>query len=359
MTEPRAGHPPTNVGPEGDGGVSLLWLAAVLVRERRVLMAVTAVGLVLSLVAALLRERSYTTAFSFLPQAGQDPSRAGLASLAGQFGISLGALSGAAEPPQLYADLLVTRGVLEPIARDSFAGAGDAARLVPLPDFLKIRGENMPIRIDKTLRKLRLQVISTTVATRTTGMVTVRVRTKSAAVSLAIAERLLQGLNTFNLITRQSQAREERRFTEGRLEEARTSLRSAEDVLQRFYQANREFTSSPALTFQRDRLQREVTLQQQVVASLAQQYEENRIREVRDTPVITVIEVPRQAARPDPGLRILIVFAGVVAGLFTGVLLVLVRDAWSRHRSTGHDPALAMLSTEWRHIRDGFGRKAV
>jgi uncharacterized protein involved in exopolysaccharide biosynthesis len=169
-------------------------------------------------------------------------------------------------------------------------------------------------------------------------------------VSLKIAERLLEGLNYFNLITRQSQARQERRFTEGRLEAARASLRAAEDVLQRFLQANRQFAESPALTFQRDRLQREVLLQQQVVVSLAQQYEENRIREVRDTPVITIIETPILAARPDSRLWALIVCLGTVGGFCVGVLIVISRDAW-RDRAMQRDPALGLLSSEWKRIR--------
>jgi uncharacterized protein involved in exopolysaccharide biosynthesis len=205
--------------------------------------------------------------------------------------------------------------------------------------------------VEKTLRALRKKVVSTTVATRTTGMVTVQVRTKSPYVSLKIADRLLEGLNYFNLITRQSQAREERRFTEGRLEAARASLRAAEDALQRFLQTNRQFAESPALTFQRDRLQREVLLQQQVVISLAQQYEENRIREVRDTPVITLIEKPTLAARPDPGLQALILSLGAVAGFCVGVLIVMFRDAWATGGALGRDPAFALLSSELKRVR--------
>jgi uncharacterized protein involved in exopolysaccharide biosynthesis len=308
-------------------------------------------GISLGLAIALLRPKTYTTTFSFLPQSAPDPTRAGLAGLAGQFGISLGALVGEPQSPQLYADLLMTRAVLGPIAIDSFPVGPDNVTKVPLAAFLRLGNDVPPVVVEKTLLVLRKKVIATTVATRTTGMVTVRVRTKSPYVSLKIADRLLEGLNYFNLITRQSQARQERLFTEGRLEAARASLRAAEDVLQRFLQANRQFAESPALTFQRDRLQREVLLQQQVVVSLAQQYEENRIREVRDTPVITIIETPILAARPDPRLRALILLLGTVTGFCVGVLIVIARDAWTSDRAIGRDPAWALLSSEWKRFR--------
>jgi uncharacterized protein involved in exopolysaccharide biosynthesis len=298
----------------------------------------------------LLRATTYTTTFSFLPQATQDQARAGLTGLAGQFGLNLAALGGSQPPPKLYADLLLTREVLDPIATDSFPVDADTARRVALAEFLDV-GRGSPLLVaDKTLRALRRKVISTSVATSTTGMVSVGVRTRSSYVSLAIAKRLLDGLNLFNVVTRQSQAREERRFTEARLAEARAELRAAEDAMQHFLQTNR-MTESPELTFQRDRLQREVTLRQQLVTGLAQRYEENRIQEVRDTPVITIIESPVLAARPDPRLRLLIVLLGTAAGVLTGILAVLVREWWVLEGTRRSDPGLALLASEWRRIR--------
>ena len=349
MTEPRLRPPANEPSIATDESVSLLWLLAVLVRDRRIILSCMAAGIALGLAVALLRPRSYTTTFSFIPQSSQDQSRAGLAGLAQQFGISVGDLASGTPSPQLYADLLGTRAVLEPIAKDSFA-VGPDNRRKPLAEILGVGDDEPAVLVEKTLRALRKNVIGTAVATRT-GMVSAQVRTRSPYVSLQIAERLLDGLSHFNLITRQSQAREERRFTEGRLEAARASLRAAEDALQRFLQVNRELAESPALLFQRDRLQREVALQQQVVTSLAQRYEENRIREVRDTPVMTIIDTPSLAARPDSRFIGLILLLGAVAGSCVGVLAVISRDAVRSDRASGRDPALALLSSEWKRIR--------
>jgi uncharacterized protein involved in exopolysaccharide biosynthesis len=350
MTDPRIRPPSSEPSIAQDESVSLLWLVAVLVRDRRVILSLTAAGTILGLALALLRPKSYTTTFSLVPQSSQDATRAGLQSLAQQFGIPLSALGGTSQQPQLYADVLLTRTVLEPIATDSFVVSADTARRVALWRFLGVDDGESSVRIEETVRALRRDVLATGVAMRT-GMVTARVRTQSPYVSLQIAERLLEGLNHFNVVTRQSQAREERRFAEGRLAATRVSLRAAEDALQRFLQVNREFVESPPLLFQRDRLQRDVQLQQQVVTSLAQQYEENRIREVRDTPVITMIETPSLAARPDPRLIGLILLLGAGAGAAVGVLTVLAREAWTSTRTVGRDPALALLSSEWKRMR--------
>jgi uncharacterized protein involved in exopolysaccharide biosynthesis len=332
-------------------GVSLYWLMRVILRFRASLMWYCVVGFFVGLTVILVRRPQYTSSFAFLPQAGQDPSKAaGLASLAGQFGISLGALGGSSQPPQLYADLLTTREVLLPIAKDSF-DVELGSRRTRLPDFLKVRESTEPLILDKTLRILRRDVISSVVATRTTGMVTVNVRTHSPVVSLRIAERLLDGLNRFNLVTRQSQASEERRFTESRFEASRVALREAENRLQAFLQQNRQYSNSPQLSFERDRLQSDVSLRQQVYQSLAQQYEDARIKEVRDTPVITVIEKPILPARPDPQLRAWILGISVIAGGLLGLLVAMFRTSRAERIEAEFDPEQRAFREEWTRLR--------
>lgn len=332
-----------------DEPLSPLRVLTALLRGRRTIIACTVIGLALGVTAALLRPRTYTTTFSFIPQGAQDLSKGGLASLAGQIGVSLGAAAGLSQSPQIYADLLQTREVLVPVATGRYALTPGAPVQVPLSTFLDVKGDDSALVVEKTLRKLRKEIVTSSVATRTTGVVTVTVHTESAAVSLEIAQRLLDGLNRFNLVTRQSQAGEERRFVQARLNEAREALRSAENAFVSFLQTNRQYTNSPELTLVRDRLQREVSLQQQVVASLAQNYEDARIREVRDTPVITVIESPTRAVEADPRGRAALLAGGVLGGAFVGMLLVLVLNGLRRMRLT--DPGFFDLVREWRRAR--------
>lgn len=336
----------------GSSDITLVGVVALLLRERQRLLAFTTVAIVVSVVAVLLKDRTFTTTFSFVPQAAQDPSRAGLASLAGQFGIPLGSVSGGGQQsPQMYADLLRTREILAPVANDSFFLADNETRL-PLSNILGIRRSSPAIRLARTIVALRSEVVSASVATRTTGVVTVSVRTVSPAASRDIALRLLDGLNRFNLLTLQTRAREESRFTERSLAAARTTLRIVEDSLQTFLQANRVGAeSSPALRFERERLQSSVDLQRQVVGSLAQQHEQSRINEVRDTPVITVVEAPILPVLPDARGGVATVAMGAMVGLALGLLYVLGRDALERRRVDGSDPDLDSMLSEWSRLR--------
>ena len=330
--------------------LSLLWILAVLLRERRTILSLMALGIGIALLITLLRPPGYTTTFSFVPQSIQDPSRSGLANLAGQFGLSLGNVTGEAQSPQFYADLLETREILEPVASDSFAVADPTSPRVWLPEFLGIRGASSGIMVDNTVRRLRDRIIRATAASRTTGVVTVTVRTESPNVSLGIAQRVLAGLHKFNLVTRQRQAAAERRFVEGRLMEARAALRAAEDALQAFLQSNR-VANSPQLTFQQERLQRQVGLKQQILAGLEEQYENAQIREVRDTPVITTVERPAIAVRSDPRNLLINLLAGASVSLLIAVSVILLRDELERRRSGTPDAAIALLQREWKRLR--------
>jgi uncharacterized protein involved in exopolysaccharide biosynthesis len=332
--------------------IAVPWILSVLIRGRRTISLVVAVGFFLALAAALLRSTYYTSSFSFVPQTNQDQSRSGLASLAGQIGINIGSLTGQAQSPQLYADLLQTREILIGVARDTIVD--ENGKSVPLTQFLGEKGSSAPVVWERTMRDLRNKIINSSVATRTTGMVTVTVRTRSPRASFAIARQLLDGLNRYNIQTRKSQAGEERRFIEQRLTITRGELRAAEDALQQFLQVNRQY-GSPDLTFKKQRLESEVTLQQQVVNGLAQQYEDARIREVRDTPVISVLESPTIPVLPDPGGRALTVVLGTLAALAVGVAYILVRAGWARQRAedTGED-SYDTLATDWRKLRTRF-----
>jgi uncharacterized protein involved in exopolysaccharide biosynthesis len=330
--------------------VPFAWVIATLLRRSKTILVVGAIGFALSLAVALIRPPTYAASFSFLPQSTQDQARSGLASLAGQFGIPIGSLSGASQPPQLYADVLESREVLGALASDSFQVTLASGKRGPLAAFLRIDDSDATIRSERTFQRLRSRVVSTGVAARTTGVVNATVRTASPRVSFEIAQRLIDGLNQFNRVTRQSQAREERRFIEGRLDEAKGALRSAEDALQAFLQRNRQFVSAQ-LKFEQDRLERTVTLQQQMVNNLAQQYEDARIREVRDTPVITVIERPMLPALPEPRRRLTIIVLGTAIAFGLGMMIALIREGWKRQHALEGEASYQELAEEWGRVR--------
>jgi len=275
----------------------------------------------------LVFPRSWTATAAFTPQmASLDRGR--LAGLAAQLGVGLPGQD-PAQQPSFYSELLQSSTLLRLAVDSPLAVVGsDSTQIVLLRDVIGGHSDDPRVRSERAVEALRLWI--RVESTLKTGIVTLEVHTRRADLSQAIAERLLGEVDRFNRQTRQSQARQERQFLEARLDEARDSLRSAEDAMQAFLQRNREFSSSPQLTFERNRLDRRITDREQIVTTLAQAYEQSRIDEVRDTPLITVLQFPTQPALPDRRFLLLKMLLVYLGGTGLTVLLVVWRESARR-----------------------------
>jgi uncharacterized protein involved in exopolysaccharide biosynthesis len=191
-----------------------------------------------------------------------------------------------------------------------------------LIEIMRVRAADDTLRLREGVR--RLAELSATAIDRRTAVVSLTVRQNDRHLAASVANRMVQLLNTFNLQQRQSQSREQKRFAGERLREAAGELQQAEAALLRFLQTNRTYRGSPLLEFEASRLERDVQLKQQVQLSLTRAYEEARIAEVRDTPVLTIIDHAVPAARRAWPRRRVIVLLAFAAGLLAAALTVYV-----------------------------------
>jgi uncharacterized protein involved in exopolysaccharide biosynthesis len=311
------------------------------------------IGAVVAGALVISKPALYRATASFVSQGG-NAARAGLAaSLAGQFGLTL-PNGNQSFPPELYSNLLKSRVVLLPIVHGTFVMPEMGGKRVSFLDLFKIQGKSMAEREDRGVNLLASMVMVS--VDKNTGAVGFSAATKWRSVSFAIATALLNGINNFNASTNQGQAAAERQFLEGRLTVAGDDLRAAEDRLEHFLQTNREVGSSPALMLEEQRIQREIDSRQQVFISLTQLYADARMREVRDTPAITVIEPPSVPALPEPRGRLIAVLLGFFLGGFVGVFLVFVSETMARYSDSGSAEAnefidvLLEIKEEWRRL---------
>lgn len=303
--------------PFEEDDIDVAELASFVRRHRRTLGLCLLAALTLSIGVAMALPRTYTTTASFIPQGRSQTSA--LASLASQFGLSV-PFSDASRSPGFYAALLLSKNVVANVLDRTYTtSAADGAKTVTLVDYLRGRGETADLRRHSASAKL-LRRVSVGVDQKA-GLVRLEVKLRDPLVSRDVARAFIAEVDSFNLRSRQSQASSERRFTEGRLAEARAEARQADDELQAFLQRNRDFRTSPQLTFTYDRLVDNVNLRQQIYTSVAQAFEQARIEEVRDTPVISVVESPILPARADspPFGRALV--AALLLGALAGALL--------------------------------------
>ena len=319
--------------------ISVLFLLKALLRHRYAVVGTSLAVAFLVGVMGLLGKRTYTARGSFIPES---PDRGGgtAAAIAGQLGINLsGSAGGSGQSPEFYATLVRSRAVLAQVLTDTFTlreplkeGGLHSGTLL---DVISIRTPNAALRQELGLRWLEERVTAT--PTARTGIVRVMVKTTSPELSGSVAQRILHHVDDFNRGKRQTRAAAERGFTQQRVKEAADSLQHAENRLRQFLNANRQYQNSNDLVFQHDKLEREVVLRQQLYASLAGAFEEARISEVRDTPVISVLEHPGIPLFPDPRALAEKVAVGLIAGGMIGFLLALFREMFSKGRASGQE----------------------
>ncbi len=316
--------PPGRVALEDE--LSLPEMARLLRRERRFVATFGVVLMLLVVGFTVLRGRTYTSTAVFVPQ-NPEGTLSQFSGLAAQFGLPVTAADPSSSPA-FYVSLLKSRDVLREVvlSRYRFAWRSDTLGGT-LIDLYEASGKTPEARRDATVKRLLddLEIMTD----RETGMVSIEVTTPWSPLSQQVAARLIEMVSHFNLLTRQTRAGAERRFVEARLKEAADSLRLVENRHKAFLQANRDFRNSPQLKFENDRLERDVQFQQQLYTSLAQSYEQARIDEVRNTPVITVLEPPDLPASPDPRRTILKALLGLIGGLALGFFLRLARHLYS------------------------------
>lgn len=297
----------------------MMWLVNVVIRRRSVVIMPAIVLAILVGVGSLLGHRLYTSTALVMPQATNGGS--GLSGLAADFGVTL---SGAdpSQSPDFYAEVLAARGMLESIVDKPYIIDRDSTVL--LRDVMGVTGATLARRREVAI--VRIAHATAIVVSRKTGVVTLSVTLPDPIVAREVAARYLDLLNQFNVTTRQSQATAERRFAGEQVSEAEAVLRQDEDQLQLFLERNRDYRNSPPLSFQFDRLSRAVAMQQQIFTALSQQYEQAKIQEVQDTPVLTVVQAPEAPVLPDSRHVALKVMAALILGGGVGALWALWRE---------------------------------
>jgi uncharacterized protein involved in exopolysaccharide biosynthesis len=323
----------TNGTPAPQASGTLLGFLNALLRGRNLILGTT-FGLVAIVVAiTLLRPKDYVAESGFVPQTSES-NRNALSGLAAQFGVSVPSGS-QSERLDLYARVLESRELLQRAAAAEYTVAeavnDKAKRKGNLIEVLGIEAKTEPLRRRKIVKWLERNVVPG--IDKESGVVGLKTYAPDPRLAEQINRNLLSLLDEFNLQTRQTQAAAKRKFAEERTKQAQQELRAAEAALESFYQNNRRFNQASQAAFTAARLERGVELRQQVYIALAQAYEQARIDEIRDTPVLSVIEPPEGTAEDPSSIVRNVVLAGLV-GVLLGITLALGREALRYHKSS-------------------------
>lgn len=317
---------------------SMIGFVNVLLRHRGLIAAGALIGLVIALAGSLRETRYYTTGVEFSPRGASSGLLAGIAA---QYNLSiLGA--DPSQSVEFYESLVKSSELSRRVAGREYQVRVNG-RLVrgTLPGFYKIHAGSKDAEINLAAVELRDHIGAT--SNRRTGIVTFYVSAPYADLTQQIGNNIVSELDVYNTERRRSQVTQERVFIGKRVDESRIALSQAENDLRGFLEVNREYRSSPSLTLEYDRLQREVARRSEIYTSLAEAEERARIEEVRDTPAITIVQPATLPMSPDIGNGIRNILLAAIAGMLIGIVLAFVRER-IRETEADHQPAYATFT---------------
>lgn len=352
--------PPAQVGlradsPEpGRNDFDLIPVATVLVRRRGLILLFVLVAGLIGVAHALLTEHRYVAGAMFTVAETPSTQLSQLGGL-GALATSLGAtIPGVGGNTALFTAAITSRPVLDRVLdttitvvlRPNRSGTREAP--IRLLDWYEIDGAVAAERFEEG-RKILSKKMDVSVDNRS-QIITLRVEDRDAGVAAAVAKLLLAELNRFNLETRTSVTRETRLYLERMTADAREQLRQAEDALLAFRERNRRTDGSPSLQLEQAQLQRQIDVRQQVYLQMALQLERARSDEVRDTPVLTVIQEPAPPYRRSWPRRKLMVLLWMVGG-FAAAIIWVAAASWTAQNNAARVPSWLAFKRELADAR--------
>jgi uncharacterized protein involved in exopolysaccharide biosynthesis len=256
----------------------------------------------------------------------------------------------------LLAEIVMSRTVIYSVLAKVYQVPGSEPR--ELLSILDVEGDSRSERLEKGWERFRQEVL-TVKEDMDTGIVRVYVKTRHPELSAKVNNDLLEGLGFYLTSERTKDASREKLFIQQRLEEIKLQLEDSEEALKAFRERNVRINDSPALLLEEGRLRRRVRVEEEVFVELQRQYEIAKIEEVRNQPLLRVLDRAVPPVEPSEPQRLLFVFAVACVAFVISVVYVIlrsyVRSVYGRATEPLLEPLRRDLAKIWWFRRAGPG----
>lgn len=248
---------------------------------------------------------------------------------------------------EFYLYILRSPRVLDEIISKTYE-LSDGSR-VTLPDLLNVRRSgNQERRIRATRSRIRRSI--STERMRDARLVRFAVTTRWPEVSYAIAQGLLEALDSFRSSVIQESAHVERAFIKEQLTGIQAEIVAWEDSLQAFLAANRVIMDHSELIFTRRSIQTELEQRRNLHWELRRAYVESSMNAARVVPSLLVTAHPRLPRLPRrTDFEFMTLVPPLLSGLFAGAVLTLVRE-WVRRNWDYNNPTVLAVRDAWPRL---------
>ena len=272
---------------------------------------------------------TYTSVAKILPLSEGANSGGGVAGIASQFGINIGAsgsasgLSESSMVPYIIKSRRMARNLLE----DSFSTAkfGKEKKLINIL-FSDTLNQNFSSKQESKAINNVLEMISIKGGGVASPLIRLSVVSFEAHFSSEIANSIIENLNALMSEFKLKQVTEKKSFIDSRLFEISFKLKIAEENLRDFRKQNRSIYSSPALMLEQTRLIRDLEMFTQMHLTLVTQSEMIKIEEVSKSTMLQVLDKPEVPIKKTSPKESRVLITWMFAGLCMSFIYIFVKE---------------------------------
>ncbi|MGA9364070.1 MAG: Wzz/FepE/Etk N-terminal domain-containing protein [Bacteroidota bacterium] len=326
---PKGGQDPTLSGQESSSTerkpIDWIELLSAVWKSRKLIASVVGLVTVLAVIYSLILPEYFRSTATLLPET-EKSKLAGLgdlSELASLAGVSTGEVS----LTKLYPTIIKSESVLKIVIYAQYQ-TNKFKDPVNLIQFWEIKGKTPEQAYEAGLKALG-NGLDVSLDLKT-GVVSISMETREPQLSADIINNITSELDKFIRTKRTTNASEQRKWIEGRLVEVKRDLEKSEGVLKEFRENNRRVIDSPQLLMEQDRLIREVQINSTLYIELKKQYELAKIEEIKNIPIINVMDPARPAARKERPKRFNIVITFFLISACGSLLYVIGRDRYDQ-----------------------------
>ena len=308
-----------NAEKESENRIDLVKVLSVLWKRRKLLTVLTIVVTILGISISFFLPSKFTSTATILPDADKSKVPSGISDLASLAGVSVG---GEGSFTKLYPAIIKSEAVLKPVIYHKYYSTkkNDSLDLIA---FWELTGDKPELNYQQTFLTLSkaLEVVMDT----KTQIITLKLEESEPQLTADIINQVINELDRFIRTKRNTSASEQRKFIESRLTEVKIDLSNSEDRLKSFREKNRIIIGSPELMLEQERYIREVNINATLYTELKKQYELVKIEEVKNVPIINIMDKATAAATRTSPRRREFLMNSFVIGLVLGTGYVLYR----------------------------------
>ncbi|MFA5832085.1 MAG: Wzz/FepE/Etk N-terminal domain-containing protein [Bacteroidota bacterium] len=294
-----------------ESSIDIFALIRALWVKRKLISIVVGVATLFSIAISFVLSESFLATTVILPETDKSKlsSLGGLSDLASLAGVNVG---GEGTLVKLYPTILKSESVLRNVIFRKYQ-TKEFSQPVNLIEYWEIKEKTRELEYENALKNLRdlLQIAMDA----KTAVITMSILMPEPQLAADIVNEVSSELDKFIRNKRTTSAGEQRKFVEGRLTEVKRDLTLSENILKEFREKNRQVLS-PQLLLEQERLIRDVQINATIYTELRKQYELVKIEEVKNIPVINVMDIAHAAARKDKPKRAVIVIVIFILSFF-------------------------------------------